>query len=79
MAGYTAPRLRILAEEGPSARREWRARRRERPICGPIAVPEGLEPPTPWFEAKCSIQTELRDRRPSAAEHDGWIMVPVLR
>ncbi len=21
-----------------------------------MARPEGLEPPTPWFEAKCSIQ-----------------------
>ena len=21
-----------------------------------MADPEGLEPPTPWFEAKCSIQ-----------------------
>ena len=21
-----------------------------------LARPEGLEPPTPWFEAKCSIQ-----------------------
>jgi len=21
-----------------------------------VATPEGLEPPTPWFEAKCSIR-----------------------
>jgi hypothetical protein len=24
--------------------------------CKKMARPEGLEPPTPWFEAKCSIQ-----------------------
>lgn len=26
------------------------------PPCDRLADPEGLEPPTPWFEAKCSIQ-----------------------
>ena len=28
--------------------RKWKNRK--------VARPEGLEPPTPWFEAKCSIQ-----------------------
>ena len=28
----------------------------ERTLCQSIVDPEGLEPPTPWFEAKCSIQ-----------------------
>ena len=37
-----------------------------------LAHPDGLEPPTPWFEARCSIQlsygcveTEMGERRES--------------
>ena len=36
------------------------ARSELRPPFPDVADLEGLEPPTPWFEAKCSIQLSYR-------------------